>query len=158
MCCCGQPTKNGEKGAYSWDGKTFSTYPVHPPALNDGDQLIYDLPGRCGGLDSHAHDLRLVRYYGRFDLLVNNGTGDHRIDLGVSFRLFADTLERMTDNERYWLLLSFYHATEDAKRATEERCNQAWRQAAADKRIKTRKLRNGNVRVTVLPRVVEVTS
>jgi hypothetical protein len=42
---CGKPTINGEPG-YSWDGKSVYTRPIDAPALREGDELIYDEPGR----------------------------------------------------------------------------------------------------------------
>ena len=63
MCCCAKPNVNGEPG-YSWDGKSISTRPVDPPMLEDGDVLLFDEPGRCGGMDSHCHHYRLVKSHG----------------------------------------------------------------------------------------------
>jgi hypothetical protein len=50
MCCCGKPTRNDEPGAYSWDGKTRSTYGVtgRAPEIAEGEEIIFDEPGRCG--------------------------------------------------------------------------------------------------------------
>src|SRR5688572_9405566 len=85
MCMCGKPTINGEPG-YSWDGKSIGVRPVDPPALADGDVLVYDGPGRCGGLDCHSHHFRLVMDSGRAFLLVQHGGGDERIQLGSVHR------------------------------------------------------------------------
>jgi hypothetical protein len=47
--------------------------------LSEGDELIYDLPGRCGGMDSHCHHLRLVKaQFGGYALLMRHGGGDER--------------------------------------------------------------------------------
>ena len=149
MCMCGKPTLNGEPG-YSWDGKSHGRYPVNPPEMQEGDELLYDEPGRCGGLDSHSYHLRVVRArYGGFKLRIRHGGGDECIDLG-STRMAFDALAELDSNARYWLLLRLYHVQSDAARRATERCNQSWRTAAAEKRIKTRKVRNG-VKVWIEP-------
>ena len=52
MCCCGKPIVNGEFG-YKWQPNDApGVRESDPPELCDGDELIYDEPGRCGGLDS----------------------------------------------------------------------------------------------------------
>ncbi len=142
MCMCGKPTINGEPG-YSWDGKTHGTRPVAPPDLEEGDELLYDEPGRCGGLDSHCHHLRVVKArYGGFKLRVRHGGGDEQISLG-STRMAIDALAALDSNGRYWLLLRLYHVQSDAASRAIERCDSSWRKAAAEKRIKTRRIRTG---------------
>lgn len=59
MCMCGRPTINGEPNAYSWDGKSHSTRQPSPPSLRDGDELLFDEPGRCGEVPTYWPD-RLV--------------------------------------------------------------------------------------------------
>lgn len=71
MCCCAKPNVNGELG-YSWDGKNVSTRPVAAPTITDRDTLLFDEPGRCGGMDSHCHHYRLVKDIG-ISLLVRHG-------------------------------------------------------------------------------------
>ena len=147
MCCCGKPTINGQPG-YSWDGKSFSTRPVDPPDLADGDELIYDEPGRCGGTDCHSHHFRLVKGKKGLAILVRHGGGDERIDFG-SWRK-VPSLDIPVDS-RYWLMHMIYSAHSDAvDRAKLER-DSHWRHAAAEKRIKTRKMRGG-VKVWIEPK------
>ena len=45
MCCCGKPVINGEMG-YKWqpEHSPIVRQPA-PPALQDGDALLYDEPG-----------------------------------------------------------------------------------------------------------------
>ncbi len=143
MCMCGRPTLNGDPG-YSWNGESPHTYPINPPALQDGDELLYDEPGRCGGLDSHSYHLRVVRRrFGGFVLLIRHGGGDECVSLG-STHMALDALDALDSNARYWLLLRFYHVQSDAAHEATQRANTLWRTAAAEKRIKTRKVRNGN--------------
>ena len=158
MCCCGKPTINGEPG-YSWDGKTSSVRRVDPPELKDGDELLYDEPGRCGVLDSHSHHIRLVKGRHRnYALLVRNGSGDHRISLGCVFTVAmkSDALGTMDSNARYWFLLSIHNEARAAASDAVDKESAKWRQAAADKRIKTRKLRGRNdIKVWIEPAVQE---
>jgi hypothetical protein len=139
MCMCGKPTLNGEPG-YSWDGKRYGVRPVDPPALQEGDELVYDEPGRCGGLDSHCHHLRVVKArYGGFKLRVRHGGGDEQIDLG-STRMAIDALSQIDSDSRYWLLLRLYHVQNDAARQAAQRTAETYRQAFIDGRLKKRKM------------------
>ena len=81
MCCCGKPIVNGEFG-YKWQPNDApGVRESDPPELRDGDELIYDEPGRCGGLDSHSHHYRVVARTGYFELLVRHGGGEDRVSL-----------------------------------------------------------------------------
>lgn len=141
MCCCPtRPSINGTPGAYSWDGKTSSTHPVNPPDLAAGDDLLHDLPGRCGGGDSHSYHLRIVKaQYGGFALLVRHGAGDERLALGRDNNLIAP-LAAMDDSGRYWFLMRLYHVMEDHAKELATETDFRWRKAAAEKRIKVRKM------------------
>lgn len=152
MCCCGKPNVNGSPGAYSWDGKSYSTRQPQPPTLREGDELLFDEPGRCGGLDCHSHHFRLVKCYGSYDVLVRHSGGDERFSIGVVGRLLVPSLAAMDSNGRYWLMHSLYSTREDMQRHTGEKVAAHWRKAAAEKRIKTRKLRGkGQVKVWIEP-------
>lgn len=153
MCCCKEPNVNGTPGAYSWDGKTFSTHPVNPPALLEGDTLLHDEPGRCyKGSDSHSYHLILVKEkYAGNALLVRHGGGDERISLGYSTH-FAEMCEGMNSEERYKFLIRLYHFHYDARKKSASETDAKWRQAAADKRIKTKKNRGlDSVKVWIEP-------
>ena len=145
MCMCGKPTVNGEPG-YSWSGERTSVRPVDPPDLCESDVLLYDEPGRCGGLDSHSHHFRVVKSHGSYALLVRHGGGDERIRLphpGIP------ALANLDSNGRYWLLLMIHSAASHANEAGRSSEYAKWHRAAADKRIKTRKLRTGAVKVWI---------
>ena len=140
MCCCGKPTVNGEIGAYSWDGKTFSTRKPSAPELEDGDTLVRDAPGRCGhGTDSHAHHFCLVKRHGQYYLLVRHGAGDDRIELGA--RRGAVVLSALDSDSFYWVLQMIYHTIQHERTYAKNSEYQRWHVAAAEKRIKTRKMR-----------------
>lgn len=143
MCMCkhatGSNNINGQPG-YCWnDAKHISVRPVNPPDLQDGDTLLYDLPGRCGrGTDSHCHHFRIVKaQWGGKALLVRHGGGDERIDLGS--RAGVSILDSLSDEDRYWLCQMLYHTQEHAAREARDKANAMWRKAATEKRIKTRK-------------------
>ena len=153
MCCCGKPTINGEPG-YSWDGRSTMVYAPAPPELAEGDVLLADEPGRCGrGIDSHCYHFRLVENRGQCLLVVKHGAGTERIRFGWTKTLgdFATT----PNADRYWVFQAAYHAVADTSEAAAEKVESLWRRAAAEKRIKTRKLPGQDaVRVTLLPALV----
>lgn len=147
MCGCGKPTINGQPGAYSWDGKGFMTYPLAPPALAEGDTLIYDEPGRCGGIDSHSHHFRLVKMqYGGHALLVRHGGGDERVSLGYSANLMlVGPMEGLDSNARYWLLHGAYSLYRDTKQHVAEQVTARFKSAFVEGRLKKKKVRGRNV-------------
>lgn len=147
MCMCGTPTINGHHG-YSWNGEAKSVYQPNPPDIQDGDTLWFDEPGRCGGLDAHSHHFRLVKNGGRWHLLVRHGGGDERIRLGSWPSIEA--LSSLDTNARYWLLHTLYYTQYYAAMDAREKERRLWTQAAAEKRIKTRKQRGrGTVKVWI---------
>ena len=148
MCCCGTPVVNGDSG-YKWNSTDNpGVRPVNPPSLKDNDQLLRDLPGRCGGLDSHSYHYRLVKSYGSLVLLVRHGGGDERLHLSGPLE---GVLDHLDSTACYWTLNALYHAYSDGKRSGSETTDNNWRKAAVEKRIKTRKERGtNNVRVWIV--------
>ena len=157
MCCCLKPNVNGTPGAYSWDGKTFLTREPNPPPLGEADTLLWDEPGRCGGIDCHSHHFRLVsRGAYSLTLLVRHGGGDERVPLPGMVRHILPMLDGLSSDQRFWLLHSLYSTYTDAKSLGTLSTASMWRQAAAEKRIKTRKKpRTGMVRVWIEPKPAE---
>lgn len=158
MCCCPLPNKNGQPG-YRWnnpDGPT-SVYPVNPPALADGDTLLCDEPGRCGGLDSHSHHYRLVlSSTGGYWLFVRHGAGDEHIRLSNGL-IVSNALALLTSDARYWMMGAIFHAQSHAARDARYGEHERWKRAFLEKRIKTRK-HKGYVTVTIEPKVTEVSA
>lgn len=148
MCACGQPTINGQPG-YRWQPTDSPIRrPVDPPATTE--DILYDEPGRCGGQDSHCHHYRIVgtaRGLQFPTLLVRHGGGDESIRLSNGKAVLA-ALGMLDSNGRYWLLNALYHAANDAKRSGRDTERARWHRAAAEKRIKVRKVR-GRDAVTV---------
>jgi hypothetical protein len=142
MCMCPKPNVNGQPG-YRWnhESQPLSTYPVNPPELGEFDELLNDLPGRCGGCDSHSYHFRVVDLRGRLWLLVRHGGGDEQHEIGSTSRGhrrgIREALERCPgDDARYWLCQTLYHLLEDTRRAARDAERTKWRQAAYDNRIK----------------------
>lgn len=158
MCMCNTPNVNGTPNAYSWDGKHISTRQPCPPELREGDEMLHDEPGRCGGLDCHSHHFRLVKARGSYDVLMRHGGGDECFSLGSFGKLVAPSFAALDSNARYWLLHALYSTHKDAKRVAEESTAREWRQAAAEKRIKTRKFpARGAIKVWIEPaKVAEI--
>lgn len=138
MCCCDKPNVNGQPG-YRWNSEPSHTREVNAPKLEDGETLVHDEPGRCGGMDSHCHHYRVTKWLGSTYLAVRHGGGDERIRLSCTPTLI-DSLAVMDSNARYWMLNAIYHAHSDGARKAKDEETARWRAAAAQKRIRTRKL------------------
>ena len=141
MCGCGSPTINGTFG-YRWQPNDNPTiYPLNPPKISEGDALLFDEPGRCTKrLDSHSYHYRVVKRQGRLWLLVAHGSGQEEFNLHAE-QSFADTLANLDTNQRYFVCNTIYQTAADAADKARKSENLRWRQAAAEKRIKTRKVR-----------------
>jgi hypothetical protein len=153
MCVCEKPTINGELG-YRWNdaNKPAGVYRANPPELGEGDSLLYDEPGRCGGQDSHSYHYRVVQKLGTLYLLVRHGGGDERVRLSNG-KVLLMGLE-LLGTSRYWTLNAIYHAHADGASDARQQEAAKWRKAAAEKRIRTRKLRGRDtVDVRIVPLV-----
>jgi hypothetical protein len=159
MCMCqyhnGEPNVNGTPG-YAWNTKENRVRPIDPPDLDEFDTMLADLPGRCGGLDSHSHHFRVVKRFGSHYLLVRHGGGDERHSLGVQ----PDAVKRMLtmdDDSMYWQLQMIYHVQDTSARKAAEEERRTWSKAAAEKRIRTRKRRgSSSVKVWIEPETTKV--
>lgn len=152
MCCCPKPSVNGEVNAYSWDGKSLSTRTPAPPALKDGDVVLYDEPGRCGGIDSHCHHLTVVENGRAFAIMVRHGGGDERLPLGHRGESIVEPLALMDSNTRYWFLLKIMSLTRDLQTAARDETRRTYAQAFVDGRLKKGRPRNGAYHVTIEPK------
>jgi hypothetical protein len=153
MCCCDKSNINGELG-YKWQPNDSAgvRWP-DPPTITESDTLLSDEPGRCGGIDSHCHHYRVIEGWCLW-LLYKHGGGEGRIRLSNSAAM-RPLLGALDSNARYWLLNSIYHAYNDGQMNGSGRMDEQWRKAAAEKRIKTRKLpHNRGVKVWREPELV----
>lgn len=154
MCCCGQPIINGQPG-YKWQPNDAPRIrPIDPPALGEYDTLLYDEPGRCGGIDAHCHHYRVVKMFSSMYLLVQHGCGSERIPLHLP-KSTMQILESLDTHTRYWLLHSLYYAYHDGVANGSAQTQQYWHSAAIEKRIKLRR-RRGTVSAYVQPRPIQV--
>lgn len=151
MCDCIKPTRNDEERGYTIEDKA--------PALAEGDVLIYDECGRCrpqvngaGSIDYHSHHFRLIKHDNMTWLLVRHGGGTERIALGYAHKRIPELLEPMDSDRRYLMLHAMYTIHYDAAQRAHENEAAKWQRAAAEKRIKTRKLpAQGCVKVWIEP-------
>lgn len=142
MCCCGKPTRNGELG-YRWQPEHApSAYPVNAPELAEGETMLFDEPGRCGGIDSHSHHYRVVKWHSQYLLAVRHGGGVERIALRLYGNGQKEMLASLDSNARYWLLNEIHSVYREAERAGQQKEGARWHKAAVEKRIKTRKMPN----------------
>ncbi len=156
MCFHDKPTRN-DQDSYGVKGRA--------PSLREGDALLFDECGRCspqvngkGSTDYHSHHFRLVQaQYGGYRLLVRHGGGDERHDMGHTFTRLADLLLPMDSDSRYLMMHALYDAQRRASNAAMDKEREHWQTAAAEKRIRTRKVRGQNrVKVWIMPRVPKV--
>lgn len=165
MCCCQRPNKNGQPG-YSWDGKSSGICSVLPPDLKPGETLIYDEPGRCGPqvngkgeTDYHLHHFRVVQSgkHGPYRLAVEHGAGYESFDIGYNFTRIVEILAPMDSDSRYLMLHGLFSAWRNGASVARLTEHETWTKAAADKRIKTRKMPGRNeVKVWIEPERVAV--
>ena len=153
MCCCGQPTINGQPG-YRWQpNDPPSVRRVHPPVLNEHSTLIFDEPGRCGGIDCHCHHFCVVKDFSFYKLLVMHGGGQEEVRLSTT-KTMMDGMAAMDSNTRFWFLHAIYRAYSNGKQEASEKESQRWTRAAAEKRIKTRRVRGTHsVKVWIEPKI-----
>jgi len=158
MCNCDKPNINGQFG-YKWNDNNEHTRSVHPPETLDDDKILYDLPGRCGGIDSHSYHFTVVERetFGRKTilLLVRHGGGDESFDIGSSQRVYNSGLieainNAADDNARYWLSLTLYRSMSQLKIGSIDKERRIWKRAAAEGRLKIRS-RKGNKYAEILP-------
>jgi hypothetical protein len=160
MCMCEKPTINGQPG-YRWNTKDESVYPVNPPKLIEGDVLLFDEPGRCGGCDSHSHHFRLVNRRADYWVLVRHGGGEEAFRL-ASHRVgtvpMIEAMSRMDTHQRYWTLHLLYYIHHESSQKARDEEGGRWMLAAMEKRIKVRKSRRPGVapQVKIIPKIVVV--
>ncbi len=119
------------------------------PKITKGETILFDEPGRVLGargsaVDCCSHYFRVTKpEYGDYTLRVKHGAGEESFQLSWDSRLI-DGLQQMDSDNRFrllWMIMDGHHRTAEC---TAEKINATWRKAAAEKRIKTRKLPKQN--------------
>lgn len=156
MCTCDKPTINGEFG-YKWNHPCAgaSIYPVNPPKIENSDEIIFDEAGRCGGIDSHSYHYRLIKsHLDGISLLVRHGGGDEKISFLSNSKMLVNVLKSLDSNGRYWILNAIYRAQLSASSKARKEEEEIWRTALAEKRVKTRKIRNQEaIKIWIVPEI-----
>lgn len=164
MCMCDKPNVNGEPG-YKWPGDPQTIRRPMPPEIHEGDEVFYDLPGRCGrGVDSHCHHFTIVINANRYILRVRNGCGDDAYIIGFvssqsrsysSYHRCAliDSISNAnSDDDRYWIAQNLYHAFWSIRSAAVLKEESEWKRAAREGRLKLRS-RKGQKYAEILPEI-----
>lgn len=131
------------------------------PSFPCGDALLFDEPGRVlvlkpvGNYDVcyRAYWFRVTRgQYGRATLRVKHGGGEESWSLPGEL---TKVLAALDSDQRFFVLYAFMDAHGKSAQAARQAEAAKWRQAAAEKRIKTRKLpRQSAVKVWIEPAAV----
>ena len=132
------------------------------PKVDADEEIIFDEPGRVlnrrdpdrpsDGTDCRSHYFRLTKpQFGRYTLRVQHGGGEQSWGLHHDRRTI-EGLATMDSDSRFRLLWVIMDANNDGERRGAERTEAKWRRAAAEKRIKTRKVREG-VKVWIEPAI-----
>jgi len=144
MCACDQPNINGYYGYRERPAAEVKSYPVTPPELSQGDVLLIDACGRCDGVcDSHALHLRLVKNAGHYFLLARNLYATRRCQIAY-LPSGINALLQMNSDATYWILKLLLNTAAKLERDAEQKERTFWREAIAQKRVKTRKVRKEN--------------
>ncbi len=134
------------------------------PKIGEDDAIVFDEPGRVlnrksagqpsGGVCYRSHYLRVTkcREYGPYTLRVHHGGGEESWQLGYD-KTIIEALGSLDSDSRYRLLYTIMRAHQEGERAGSEQTESKWRKAAAQKRIKTRKVKAG-VKVWIEPELV----
>ncbi|NBU11515.1 MAG: hypothetical protein EBS84_21340 [Proteobacteria bacterium] len=81
-----------------------------------------------------------MTWYSSWYLLVRHGGGDERIEL-FHRKVLGPVLDTLDSTARYWMLHAIYSAHSDGGKKARDKESHYWRTAAAEKRIKVRKIR-----------------
>ena len=77
-------------------------------------------------------------------LRVKHGGGEESLRLCYAKDPIVTALGALSSDDRYFMLHALREQASNAAKDAQQRVDRTWRQAAADKRIRTRKVRNEN--------------
>jgi hypothetical protein len=114
------------------------------PALESGAVLIFDEPGRIlNNVCYRSFYFRVAKQeYGPYALFVKHGAGTESWRMQYT-KAVIDGLAKLDSDSRYLILHTLMRAHQESERQAVEKRDAFWRQAAAEKRIKTRKVKAG---------------
>ena len=122
-------------------------YGVAGPKMEEGETIVYDEQGRCkpqvngkGGTDYHSHHFRVFKAeYGGHRFAVKHGGGDESYSMYAHTRV-VEILAILDSDARYLMLHALWKQWSDGENLGRDQSDKLWRTAAAEKRIKTRKM------------------
>lgn len=124
------------------------------PTVAAGETVLFDEPGRVldrkaeGGHTDvcyRAYWFRVVSgQFGPVALRVKHGGGEESWNIGYATDPAVEALGMLDSDARYFVLHALMDAHHTSASNAADRTSAHWRQAAADKRIKTRKLPRQN--------------
>lgn len=134
----------------------YETEAWREPKPKENETVLFSEHGRIiGRTDFRSHWFVVVKeQFGRVHLLVKHGGGDERFELGYRENCIGG-IEALTSDQRFLLFWTFLDIKHDAERNAQDKERLRWSEAAAEKRIKTRKMPGqSRVRVTIAPKVL----
>jgi hypothetical protein len=114
------------------------------PALNADETLIIDEPGRVlKNTCYRSHSFRVVQpEFGQYILRVRHGGGTEAWPIGWTKQVI-EAIASLDSDSRFLMLHTLMCAHQESARIATERTAAIWRKAAAEKRLKTRKVKGG---------------
>lgn len=114
------------------------------PALNADETMILDEPGRVlNNTCYRSHHFRVVLpEFGQYMLRVKHGGGTETWSIGYTKQVI-EAIASLDSDSRFLMLHTLMRANQESARIASERTAAIWRQAAAEKRLKTRKVKGG---------------
>ncbi len=117
------------------------------PVIGNEETIVYDEEGRCcpqvngtGGTDyHHAHYRVFKEQYGGYRFAVKHGGGEESFEMFAHNRI-VEMMKPMTSDERFLMLNAFFYERRKAASEAMREEYEKWYKAAAEKRIKTRKM------------------
>lgn len=124
----------------------YGAEPLRRPEIQEGEELIFDLPGRIvrrnggDGVDIRSHYLLVLKHYGMCFIRVRHGGGVETVNLGTQGKTVVEAMALLSDDQRYCLAFSLYHVHNEARRngssEAETRVKRAFLEGRLTKRTK----------------------
>lgn len=118
--------------------------PVLIPRDHEDQTLVFDEPGRVlNNVCYRAYYFRVIKpEFGPYMLLVKHGGGTESWRMEYTKQVI-DALASLDSDSRYLILHAIMRAHQESARIASEKTAAIWRRAAAEKRLKTRKVKGG---------------